>query len=151
MVIPSFDAVPRRIAVRPILRTFIPRTFTLAVLILTIFAGALTARGQYIQQLPNQPTQTTHPVIPSGSSQAGSSADDDPAAHHMTAQLAKSRNALRQQQLVSDTAKLLALATELKTEVDKSNKDMLSLTVVKKAEEIEKLAKSVRDRMRDAQ
>lgn len=70
---------------------------------------------------------------------------------HMSAQLAKSRNNLRQQQLVADTTKLLELATELKTEVDKSNKDTLSLAVVKKAEEIEKLAKSVKEKMRNGQ
>ena len=37
---------------------------------------------------------------------------------------------------------------ELKEEVSKSNKDTLSIDVVKKAAEIEKLAKSVKDRMR---
>lgn len=58
------------------------------------------------------------------------------------------RNADRQRQLLLDTDKLLALATELKADVDKSNKDVLSVDVVKKAEEIEKLAKSVKDRMK---
>ena len=70
---------------------------------------------------------------------------------HMQEQIAKNRNNQRQQQLVADTTKLLALATELKEEVDKTNKDTLSLNVVKKAEEIEKLAKAVKEKMRDAQ
>ncbi len=61
---------------------------------------------------------------------------------------AKQRNLDRQKRLVADTDKLLQLAQELKTEVDKSNKDTLSVTVVKKAEEIEKLAKSVKERMK---
>jgi len=61
---------------------------------------------------------------------------------------AKLRNADRQKQLEADTQKLLALANELKAEVEKSNKDTLSLDVVRKADEIEKLAKSVRDKMR---
>jgi hypothetical protein len=60
----------------------------------------------------------------------------------------KLRNTDRQKQLVSDTQKLLALANELKTDVDKSNKDMLSLEVIKKAEEIEKLAHSVKEKMK---
>ena len=60
----------------------------------------------------------------------------------------KLRNTDRQRQLVSDTQKLLALATELKTDVDKSNKDMLSIEVIKKAEEIEKLAHSVKEKMK---
>jgi len=61
---------------------------------------------------------------------------------------AKSRNTERQKQLEADTQKLLALANELKVEVEKSNKDTLSLDVVRKADEIEKLAKSVRDKMK---
>lgn len=58
------------------------------------------------------------------------------------------RNTERQKKLMEDTAKLLALATELKAEVDKSDKNTLSLEVVRKADEIERLAKSVKDRMK---
>jgi len=57
-------------------------------------------------------------------------------------------NLQRQKQLEDDTAKLLVLANELKVEMDKSTKDTLSLTVVKKAEEIEKLARKVRGEMK---
>jgi hypothetical protein len=66
----------------------------------------------------------------------------------MEADQARMRAVDRQKQLVSDTQKLLALATQLKTDVDKSNKDMLSLDVVRKADEIEKLAHSVKERMK---
>ena len=58
------------------------------------------------------------------------------------------RNEERQKDLVRDTDKLFTLATDLKAEVDKTNKDVLSVEVVKKAEEIEKLARSVKERMR---
>ena len=58
------------------------------------------------------------------------------------------RNTQRQQDIVNDTAKLLLLAQQLKDEVDKSRKDQLSVSVVKKAEEIEKLAKSVKEKMK---
>ena len=54
----------------------------------------------------------------------------------------------RQKKLVADTEKLLALANELKMDVDKSSKDTLSLDVIKKADEIEKLAHSVKERMK---
>lgn len=54
----------------------------------------------------------------------------------------------QQKQLADDTAKLLALANELKAELDKSNKDTLSLGVIKKAEQVEKLAHKVRDEMK---
>ena len=37
---------------------------------------------------------------------------------------------------------------ELKSQVDKSNKDTLSLDVVRKADEIEKLARSVKEKMK---
>jgi spore coat polysaccharide biosynthesis protein SpsF (cytidylyltransferase family) len=68
--------------------------------------------------------------------------------HQRLEKMEKARNADRQKQLVQDTDKLLALAKELKEEVGKSNADTLSIDVVKKASEIEKLAKNVKDRMR---
>ncbi len=93
------------------------------------------------QMMPHQ-----NPAIPENGS---SSADADSGRREMMEKLEKRRNDLRQEQLVKDTNKLLALATELKSQVDKTNKNMLSVDVVKKAEEIEKLAKNVKDRMRD--
>jgi hypothetical protein len=68
--------------------------------------------------------------------------------HQRLERMEKARNVERQQQLVRDTDKLFALAKDLKDQVSKSNKDTLSIDVVKKAAEIEKLAKSVKDRMR---
>ena len=66
----------------------------------------------------------------------------------MEEEQAKMRNIERQKRLVEDTAKLLELANELKAEVDKSDKNTLSLDVVRKADEIEKLAHSVKERMK---
>ena len=66
----------------------------------------------------------------------------------MEEQQAKLRNNDRQKRLQTDSARLLALATELKEQVDKTNKDDLSVEMIKKADEIEKLAKSVKDRMK---
>ena len=54
----------------------------------------------------------------------------------------------RQALLKADTDKLVKLAGELKEYVDKSNENVLSLEVLKKAEEIEKLARSVKDKMK---
>jgi hypothetical protein len=54
----------------------------------------------------------------------------------------------RQAKLKADTDKLLELATQLKQQVDKSNENVLSLDVIKKAEQIEKLAHSVQDKMK---
>jgi len=60
----------------------------------------------------------------------------------------KLRDVDRQKQIVADTQKLLKLANELNAAVEKSNKDTLSLDVIRKADEIEKLAKSLREKMK---
>jgi hypothetical protein len=57
-------------------------------------------------------------------------------------------NAERRKQVADDTERLLKLATDLKTEVDKTTKDTLSLGVIRKADEIEKLAHSVKEKMK---
>ena len=62
--------------------------------------------------------------------------------------MAKKANQERQVALKRDTEKLLKLATELKDYVDKTNENVLSFEVVKKAEEIEKLAHSVKEKMK---
>jgi len=54
----------------------------------------------------------------------------------------------RRKRLQSDTARLVELSSELKAEVDKASKDELSLDVVRKAAEIEKLAHDVKERMK---
>jgi hypothetical protein len=56
-------------------------------------------------------------------------------------------NAARKKQISAESTKLLKLATELKNEVDKTNKDTLSIGVIRKADEIEKLAHSVKEKM----
>jgi hypothetical protein len=57
-------------------------------------------------------------------------------------------NAERKKQISNDSAQLLKLATELKNEVDKTTKDTLSLNVIRKADEIERLAHSVKEKMK---
>jgi hypothetical protein len=56
----------------------------------------------------------------------------------------------RQSQLRRDTEKLVALTAELKQHVDKAGANILSMDVIKKAQEIQKLAKSVQDKMKNA-
>ena len=65
-------------------------------------------------------------------------------AHDMEKKAAKDRVAA----LKTDTDKLLKLSVELKQYVDKSDENVLSLDVVKKAEAIEKLARSVKEKMK---
>lgn len=73
---------------------------------------------------------------------------DDPFSGRMADQLARGRNSERQKRLIADTDRLLNLATELKQQVDRTDKNMLSVDVVKKADEIEKLAHSVKEKMK---
>lgn len=56
----------------------------------------------------------------------------------------------RQAQLRIDTARLVTLTAELKQHVDKTGVNILSMDVIKKAQEIQKLAKSVQDKMKNA-
>jgi hypothetical protein len=55
----------------------------------------------------------------------------------------------RQEQIRRDTTKLFQLSAELKDSVDKMDNNMLSLDMVKKAEAVEKLAKNVKNKMRE--
>lgn len=60
----------------------------------------------------------------------------------------KNLNKARHESLKKDTDRLFTLATELKNSVDKSSENTLSLDVIKKAEEVEKLAKKVKEKMK---
>jgi hypothetical protein len=60
----------------------------------------------------------------------------------------KKANEDRFRKLKEDTDKLVELSNELKVYVAKANEHTLSLDVIKKAEEIERLAKSVKDKMK---
>ena len=57
-------------------------------------------------------------------------------------------NAARRKQIADDAARLLELATELKGAVDKTDKDTLSIDVIRKADTIERLAKGVKEKMK---
>ena len=67
---------------------------------------------------------------------------------HLMVEQQKMRTAERQKQLAADTDRLVSLTTSLKEQVNESNKNILSLDMIKKAEEIEKLAHSVKERMK---
>ena len=78
------------------------------------------------------------------------SRQQDPAQKEMQERMLREANKKRQQDIREDTDKLFQLATELKAAVDKSNENLLSLDVVRKADEVEKLAKKVKDKMKEA-
>jgi hypothetical protein len=91
------------------------------------------------------PTATT--PDPFGNTDSKSKIDQSPFGSSEEKQ-AKLRNEDRQKRLIADTDKLLQLATELHNDVGKTDQHILSLDVVRRADEIEKLAHSVKERMK---
>jgi hypothetical protein len=105
----------------------------------SVSGGQIQPPGTHSNQVPGIQQPKTGVLDPN---------EPDPMAPHREQKQAELRNADRQKRLVADTDKLLALATDLKEQVDKSTKDTLSVDVIKKADEIEKLAHSVKERMK---
>jgi hypothetical protein len=112
----------------------------LLVFLLLSCLSVLPAAAQDSQQPPQSPAPGRN--FPQGQ------ADENDIRDHMAADLAKKAAKERAAALKTDTDKLLKLSVELKSYVDKSDENVLSLDVIKKAEEIEKLAKSVKDKMK---
>jgi hypothetical protein len=114
--------------------------------VLLVTAGSMRlSGGQILQQtFPQQGRQA--PGLPGQSGH--NPADPDPLDPHREEKQAELRNSDRQKRLEADTEKLLTLATDLKEQVGKTNKQILSVDVIKKADEIEKLAHSVKERMK---
>jgi hypothetical protein len=110
------------------------------VLLLLVISSASQLKTEQQQQQPPGP--------PSYEGQTPANHAEDVWEEQQRKALAKKASLERQQDIRKDTEKLLELATELKQAVDKSNKDTLSLDVVRKAEEIEKLAKTVKNKMK---
>jgi hypothetical protein len=106
-----------------------------------IFCLSLFSLPVLAQNQVPQPPVVVHGVNPPMT-------DEDEARERMSHDMEKKAAKERVAALKSDTDKLLKLSVELKSEVDKSDENVLSLDVIKKAEEIEKLARSVKEKMR---
>jgi hypothetical protein len=81
--------------------------------------------------------QSTVQTPPTPSSQAQTEAEAKPSQEE--------KRTAKQKMLDDQAQRLVTMATELKVEVDKTNKNILSLQVVRKAEEIEALAHKMKD------
>jgi hypothetical protein len=112
------------------------RSIISTILISLVFSIFLQAQGA--------PQRPGPPMIPG----KGDNGDTNTMQQQMAHDLAKKANEDRQKALKNDTDKLVKLAAELKDYVDKSNEDVLSLDVIKKADQIEKLAHSVKEKMK---
>jgi hypothetical protein len=109
-------------------------------LFLSLFALVTLSVAQQHQTAPQPPLHT--------GDLSTAPADEDDARARITHDMEKKAAKERAAALKADTDKLLKLSVELKSYVDKSDENVLSLDVIKKAEEIEKLAKSVKDKMK---
>lgn len=103
-----------------------------------IFIFAQNASAQTKQSQPPLPPRD--PLTPTE--------DGDEARARLTSEMAKRAAKDRVAAIKHDTDRLLKLSVELKQSVDKSDENVLSLEVIKKAEEIEKLAHSVKEKMK---
>jgi hypothetical protein len=112
------------------------RTMTSALSIWLMVVAAGTAQAQNSRQSSQSPIVRTD-FIPASSQPS-----------EMQQGMAKRANFEREQQMRVDTEKLLKLAEELKKSVGKTDQNILSIDVMKKANEIEKLAHSVKENMR---
>lgn len=105
-----------------------------------LFPSTTFSQGDSSQLAPTVPSQQ-------GTMQTGTTPAENEEHHRAIQKMEKMANKKREADLKRDTDQLLQLATELKTYVDKNNENVLSLDVVKKADQIEKLAHSVKTKM----
>ena len=75
-------------------------------------------------------------------------AREDPREVQLQKQQEQMLMAARQKRLIADTAKLASLAADLKTQVDNSSTTTLPADLIKKANDIEKLAHDVKQRLK---
>jgi nitric oxide reductase activation protein len=104
--------------------------------ITALFLAAFASMAQDGQPAPK----------PAQAAQVPANAVTQPAANSAKAVVADQQK----KQITSDSSQLLNMAIALKAEVDKTNKDTLSLNVIRKADEIEKLAHSVKEKIKSA-
>jgi hypothetical protein len=130
---------------------------SVAVLMVVSGAGLRFGNGTVEAQKKGNGQPRVPPVlIPGATTQPGTlppldspTLGTDPMHTHMEAERMKAMNDDRHKKLAADIDRLSSLINELKSDVDKANKDELSVEVIRKASEIEKLAHDVQSRMKN--
>ena len=112
-----------------------------------LLVGCVVTAGSE-QQLPTLPTRPNPPASPGQAPNPNDDNDGDTMAHRAMVQQAQRRNSQRQQEIVNAADKLVTITQQLKAEMEKGSKVQTSAANIKKAEEIEKLAKSVKEKMK---
>ena len=118
------------------------RSFWIVALAIAAFvvAAPLGSHGLWQNSVPHLPPELNRIPDNNQANEINSQKDQK--------QSFEAANAERKKQIADDSEKLLKLATELKSEVDKTNKDTLSIGVIRKADAIEKLAHDVKEKMK---
>ena len=111
-------------------------------------AAAVSAQLQSTTPTGQAPQKPTGP-LGLGDEPGVGREPQNPMGERMRITAEKAHNDDRRKRMLSDTDKLLALSTELKADIEKCTMDELSLEVIRKAQEIEKLAHDVQQRMKN--
>ncbi len=126
--------------------------FTGSCVFLALGASVAVGQRQGGTSTPIQPAPSSRTSLPSmgGINPMGpmdASGVPDVLNSRIAEQQARSRNSERQKRLESDTEKLVGLVDQFKQQMQ-DEKSLTPADVSKRAEEIEKLARSVKDRMK---
>jgi hypothetical protein len=117
-----------------------------AIVVLTATHRGDNALGQSQTPSPFPSSQGQNPVRPPFGQD--SEPTQDPMTRHAQQEAAKRRNIDRQNKLNADSDRIVRLAQELSAAGEPDGKEAASPALAKKAEEIEKLARNVKDLMK---
>jgi hypothetical protein len=124
--------------------------FTIALLVAIVVLTAAhrgdNAQGQSQTPSPFPPTPGQNTGRPPFGQE--SEPTQDPMMRHAQEEAAKRRNTDRQNKLMADSDRIVQLAQQLSTAGEPDGKGAASPALAKKAEEIEKLARNVKDLMK---
>ncbi len=114
-------------------------------LLVTLSAGLLVVMAGSVHGQATQPAASHEPQQkPAAPAETEKSASDAVSLQPAAGPQDISPEAKRRREMSEESAELLSLAIALKAEVNKTNKDMLSMGVIRRADEIERLAKTMR-------
>ena len=113
-----------------------------------VFAAAIACLAQDARPPAAAAAQNDTKAASSGGALNDAKPPADSQAKDAKQQKISAAESERKRQISDESTQLLAMAEALKVEVDKTTKDTLSLNVIRKADEIERLAKTVKEKMK---
>jgi hypothetical protein len=117
--------------------------------VLMLGAGMRTApAAAQQQQTPGMPSSTPVPSTPVAPGLGSLEDGPNPIRDSAHEAIVRQANEQRHRRMLDDANKMVQLSNELKADVEKTQKDELSMEVLKKAAEVEKLARDVQQRMK---